>query len=284
MPGREGDLFMNKKISSNAWAEMLKANDWDAVENWWHDWFNTQAQSADGLAPLGALLTALREVVPLVAVENGMERFERHIRPTDDENEWQGHEHLKGAAAILYLGELEAACEGEPPLASKSWAQHRGVVTERLEIYLNSSEVTTGADELSRKEHAQQALNCLTNIDMIVKAACFEAADEVEQRWITEVVAEIAYTAFEAGRHTQEAWGKSFEQFALKGEDLSRGGRVGGDMRRAQTSPKTKQVLSSMQGYRDDGHSVSHAASLTYKKGIGSSPTANSKLWHRHHK
>lgn len=275
-------MFMNKKLISNAWEEMLRANDWDAIENWWHYWFNTQAQSAEELAPLRALLTALREVVPLVSVENGMERFERHIRPTDGENEWQGRESLKGAAAILYLGELEAAAEGEPVSASEMWSQHRDIVTNHLKQFLNVPEKTKGAEELSRVAHAEEALKFLASIDMVVKMTGYGLADEAEQTWLREVIAEAAHPAFEAGRHSQAAWGKSFEQFALTGRNLSRGAKLGADMRRAQTSPKTADVLKEMQRHIDTGHSISRAATLAANEGIGPSASANRKLWSRH--
>ena len=104
------------------WQPLLESRSWNALENWWQEWV---AAYPDATAPLKALLAALEEIVPKITVENGMERLERHIKCSDPEDVWQGREHIKGAAKILELGELEAAAEMEPPTAKQIWSEQR---------------------------------------------------------------------------------------------------------------------------------------------------------------
>jgi hypothetical protein len=39
--------------------------------------------------------------------------------------------------------------------------------------------------------------------------------DEVDKAWLSEVIAQAAFLAFDAGRRTQAAWGKEFERYAV---------------------------------------------------------------------
>ena len=92
--------------------------------------------------------------------------------------------------------------------------KYRSMIETHLEKYATGSEPTTVGKELSRRAHALEALDLFANIDFVAGLASQHLSDEEEIRWLTELVAEIAYSAFEAGRHTQAAWGKEFEQHA----------------------------------------------------------------------
>jgi len=161
------------------------------------------------------LLEALRKVVPLVAVENGMERSERHIKIDDDPSLWQGCERLKGAAGILELGELEAAAYGDPQTGRDAWNDHKAMIQDNLRPLMETGEQTEGSDELSRATHAREASELLKTTDRVNRMMSAQMPHEADRTWLDEVIAEVAFLAFEAGRHTQAAWGKEFESFAV---------------------------------------------------------------------
>ncbi|PWE31226.1 hypothetical protein DDZ14_13630 [Maritimibacter sp. 55A14] len=160
------------------------------------------------------MLTALREVVPTIVEENGMESRERHLRCDDDPKRWDGREELKGAAKMLEIGELEAAIKGAPPVASEAWRRNREIIETDLHECIDAEEVTQGAEELSRRGHAREALDLLRYIDFTTSFLRGEMDSEEDRDWMNEAIAEVANLAFEAGRHTQVAWGKEFEELA----------------------------------------------------------------------
>ena len=194
------------------WEPLVAEENWDDVENWWKAWFLENPDQPDALI---ALLEALRRAVPTISVENGMERLERRIRSSDAPDLWQGRYNLKGATIILELGELEAAAEGDPMPSSESWAIYRKVIEKHLDQFTRQKEVTSGVEEFSRKAHAEQAQRFLHEIDFSSRFATSEIDFDEDRLWFTEAISEIAYLAFEAGRHTQAAWGKEFEQLAV---------------------------------------------------------------------
>lgn len=77
-------------------------------------------------------------------------------------------------------------------------------------------------------------------------------------------------------------WRFSYGPDALRGRASVLAARMGGQERAKQLSGKSKRVLSAMSAYIERDHSIQNAARLVFKDGIGSSVSANAKLWHRH--
>lgn len=184
---------------------------WNVLENWWRD---TRRWNDAHKPSLTALLERLRSIVPTVPVENGMERATRHLEPSDPAYLWAGKEYLKPAAEILHSGELKALVDGEPETTSMSWASYRQAIENQLNEYLAYTESTLGDKAMSRLRHASSALEFLSQIDFSQAVAKNELSNEEDQDWLAELVGEIAFAAFDAGRHTQAAWGKGFEGHA----------------------------------------------------------------------
>lgn len=217
---------------------------WSELENWWRDtrrWDDAHKPS------LRALLERLRSVVPRIPVENGMERATRHLKPSDSLDLWAGKGHLKPAAEILYIGELEAVVEREPAKASESWSKHREMIAKQLNEYLHSSEPTSGDKSLSRRGHASSALELLSHLDVVEGFARHELTDETDHSWLAELVAEIAFAAFEAGRRTQAAWGKEFERHAVVRVDAIEALKGSTYARDAANKEKTQEMLLKQQ-------------------------------------
>jgi hypothetical protein len=254
---------------------------WNELENWWRDtrrWDDAYKPS------LRALLERLRSIVPRIPDENGMERTTRYLQPSDPEELWEGKEHLRPAAEILHIGELEAVVEREPAKASESWSEHREMIAKHLNDYLHSSEPTSGDKSLSRRMHASVALELLSHLDVVEDLASHELTDETDHDWLTELVAEIAFAAFEAGRRTQAAWGKEFERYVPTGKAVQDGQRKGAASRRLQTSVQSEAVLDCMDALIAEGKNISSAARITEKRGIGTSEGANRAIYHRRKK
>lgn len=220
------------------------ALDWNELENWWRDtrrWDDAHKPS------LKALLERLRSVVPKAPVENGMERATRYLQPSDPAVLWTGKEHLKPAAEILHIGDLEAVVEREPAKASESWSKHREMIAKQLNEYLHSSEPTSGDKSLSRRGHASSALELLSHLDVVEGFARHEMTDETDHGWLTELVAEIALAAFDAGRHVQAAWGKEFEKHAVVRVNAVKALKDNTFARDAANRKKTQEMLLKQQ-------------------------------------
>lgn len=193
------------------WEPLVRNHNWDEVENWWESQY---LQNPKDTNPLKSLLAELRRIVPVISVVDGMEALERHILCNDPKELWADKEHLKGAAKILQLGELQAAVEGEPENVLDMWNEHRTMVEEHLSEFSSDPEDVVGTAELSRATHAQEASELLRHIDNTTEWMCAEFESENDREWFRETAAEIAFAAFVAGRHMQEAWAKEFEHLA----------------------------------------------------------------------
>lgn len=206
-------LFMveRKQAPQWGWEPLVRGHNWDEVENWWESQY---LQNPKDTNPLKSLLAELRRIVPVISVVDGMEALERHILCNDPKELWADKEHLKGAAKILQLGELQAAVEGEPENALDLWNEHRTMVEEQLSELSSGPEDVVGTAELSRATHAREASELLRQIDNTTEWMCAEFESEIDPEWFRETAAEIAFAAFVAGRHTQEAWAKEFEHRA----------------------------------------------------------------------
>lgn len=261
------------------WEQYVQNCDWDSVENWWTEAF--QADPAD-LACLASLLSCLEDLVPKITIQNGMENFKRHILATDPTEVWLERENLRGAAEILELGELAAAVERPPKPIGLEWQMYREMIEGHLNRFLEESEVTKGNEEFSRQKHSEQALGQLAGINHLERMMCGEMDEAMDRIWLQEIIAEASYLAFEAGRHTQAAWGKGFEQFAVSGINLNQAQKKGGAMRKGRLGQDTSRILAEMNRLINEEHSVSRSAKIAAGKGLGSSPEANRKLWTRH--
>lgn len=262
------------------WEQLIKDRNWNALDNLWRGWC---LEDADNRERLRALLVLLWETVPMITVQNGMEKTERHIRRSDDESLWSGRTCLKGAADILELGELEAAVEGNPPEASEIWRDYVTQVRKELRRYVAESEVSEGTSELSRKAHAQDALDHIEDVDTLIWNMGSELADEADRRWFDETMMEMALYAFDTGRHTQEAWSKEFEPFAATGMKVKSAQKLAAEMTKRKTAPTSRKTLAEMKRLiAERGCSVKRAADLALRKGFGSSADANRKLYQRH--
>jgi hypothetical protein len=255
------------------WEELFARRDWVALENWWPNCGDSRQ--------VRAFRDRLRTDVPKIVRENGLERQEDYVHPQEAPDEW------KGAAHILLLGELDAAVDGEPEAVPAKWRRSRQEIEQKLQTLLSSDEVTEGDPVLSRKAHAQAAIEYLQESDWTAAAM----ADEIDpddresddQRWLFEVAAELVCVGFYAGMHARAAIGKEIEVHAIRGEKTQKAASEGGRLRRGKTKPATLLVLNAMDELRKKGLSVANAARLAYsQKRVGSSPEANRKLYSRH--
>ncbi|MFG1379705.1 hypothetical protein [Xanthobacter autotrophicus] len=255
------------------WKALFDQRRWDEIEGLW-----------PALSPYEqrALFAALLEGVPKISVIDGMEKMERHARPKEAPSEW------KGAAKILALGELQAEIEGDPAIASTSWASLR----EEAETYLRETIADCVAKpkaghargELSQEQHCRDSLELLAGIDRTTKLMYAELDALADREWLGEIIAEVAEYAFVAGRHMQEAWGKPFEGHAVRGIKTLKSAAAGGEQRKGKQAAETPLIIACMRDIIAAGHSKARAAELAYKKGLGRSAVGNSKLFYRHTK
>ncbi|MEP9350017.1 hypothetical protein [Xanthobacter sp. KR7-225] len=252
------------------WKPLFDQRRWDEIDDLWPAL--SQAEQRD-------LFAALLEGVPKTTVIDGLEKMERHVRPKEAPSEW------KGAAKILALGELAAAIEEDPPIASASWSSLRTEAESYLRETVAECEKKPKADhapgELSQEQHCRDSLELLAAIDRATKLMCTEMDSDADREWLEEVIAEIAEYAFVAGRHMQEAWAKPFEGHAVRGIKTIQSAAEGGRQRKGKQAPETAQIISYMRELMQSGHSKARAAELTHKKGLGVSAEANSKLFYR---
>lgn len=249
------------------WQELVAAKNWTEVQDLWLHL--DRADAAD-------LLEALRSIVPMVTIENGMERSERRALPKEVRPKV-----LLGAATILMLGELEAYVEGDPPLPTAVWRDLKAAAETFLHESSAKAEATQGDVELSRRHHCDEAIERLRSLGLTEHAMLGGVDGPDEQIWLREVIAEVAIDSYLAGRHVQAAWGKGFEQHAVRGEKVLHGAVQAGALRRRTVEPSSQRVLEEMGRLLDRKQTVSRAAELAFEGGFGSSPVANQKLYYR---
>lgn len=251
------------------WRDLYQLRDWIAIENWW--------RNTDETAQAKELLEWLQRDVPRVTRQNGFEEKLDSKRPDEAPEEW------KGAAKILYMGELEALVEGEPERASEEWQRERDKVVGQLEKFTALEEVTDGDPELSRRSHADKALDFLKQIELGFEWMSHEV-DPDEREWLLEVIAHTAHNAFSAGVHAFAAAGKEIEVHALRGQKIARSASAGGKSKNREGKLEREKLLAYMQASIEKDHSVSAAAEHAYNAGLGPSPSANRKRWYRNRK
>lgn len=255
-----------------SWKEAYDRRDWGEVEKWW--------RVCDDPDELQALLEQLRRDVPREKLENGMEEDERHVFPKDAPEEW------RDGAEILFLGELEAKILGEPVDETTQWAELSEKTATMMQGFLKAQEVTEGHRALSRSAHAEAALEFLETIERETAAMCEEMDPEGtnpdDRSWLKAVIAQAAVAAFTVGVHARAAVGKEIEQHALRGKKNLRSAQAGGRARSATAKGKNDAVIAEMSKLMDKGLSMSAAASIASKNGLGTSMDANRKTYQRH--
>jgi hypothetical protein len=254
------------------WQERYAKRDWAWLDDWWR-----RFDDREGAA---LLLERLRADVPRLDRRNGMEMQNDYVTPREAEEKW------KGAAEILYLGELEAWVEGEPISVPDQWEHERARIEALLREFAGAREVTKGDPSLSRRTHAHEALESLASIDFCTSAMSKEIDADgqhpADREWLISFSREIAFLAFNAGSHARAAIGKKAEAHAVRGEKVHSAARSGGESRRQQTKPEADRTLQRMRELIDKGHTQKRAAELAYADGYGTSADANRKLLNRH--
>lgn len=222
------------------------------------------------------LLAAIKKAVPMITEENGMERRERHASPREVPEE------LKGAAKILYFGELEARVSGEPPGDIEIWAEVRSAAEEELRQFAAADEVTKGDATLSRQKHAQDALEFLQTMDISFSWARCQIDDDDERAWFDEAVASVAWQTFNAGRHYEVARYKWIESSAVRGEKVAGGQRNSAHLTNARhEEPREKRFKRMRELMPTVG--VKSAAAQCEVEGLGTMG-AIKRQWYRHQK
>lgn len=250
------------------WRTAFRNRDWIAVENMWQ-WLELSEQRA--------LLAALQEQVPKIIIENGTERYRRHVTVREASEEW------KGAAKILQDGELEAWIEGNPPDAVSVWRDIRIEIEKDLRTLSTAPEVTRGAPELSRRRHAEEALEYLQNIDVSQSWMDQELDNEDDREWLNTVIAAAASDAFLAGRHAQIAVNKHIETAAVRGEKNAGGSKNGAHVTNKPRVLRTSKIIARMDQLIPL-MSIDCAAAQSTAEGFGTSPEGNRQAWTRHKK
>ena len=242
---------------------LAAAGRWEEVE--WL-WLSQEEQSE--------FLELVRDRVPFVEDENGMEKIQRRAHP----DEVGDDRSLIEAAKILYLGELEAAVEGEPPDDNQIWSGLRAEIEDTLAQLCRLPEVTEGSESLSRKQHAVDAMDYLAQID-VGASWMRNQLDEDDIDWFDQTVAAVAWKAFLAGRHAQAAFMKAIEVDALRGEKVAGGSRNSAQNTNRRHEDLRKRRFARMeQLVRQLG--VDRAAAQCSSEGLGSWE-AIKKQWNR---
>jgi len=137
------------------WKPLFDQRQWDEIDDLWLAL--SQAEQRD-------LFAALLEGVLKTIVIDGLEKMERHVLPKEAPPEW------KGAARILALGELEAAIEEDPPIASASWSSRR----TDAENYLR--ETVADCEKKPKADHAPAS--CPRSSIAAIRLSCWRQSIE----------------------------------------------------------------------------------------------------------
>ena len=252
------------------WRRHYDARDWQALENWW--------RHSDDFEELNALFSQLSRDVPKRVLRNGLDEHEEFLDAKNAPVEWMG------AAAILEFGELEAKIHRYPASDPEIWEDQEAGLTAELRALVASEEVTEGDDVLSRRAHAERALESLEQVKKTVKFRLGLYSPD-EQEALREFAADVAINALRAGYFSHAAESKSIQAHAVRGKTTLASAAAGGRSRARETNSKSKKILKRMRELvKEGGHSVSRAAEIAHKEGQGTSANANRQLWKRNNK
>lgn len=229
------------------------------------------------------LLTDLRAAVPTRIVHDGGRTREEYLEPHEIDEP-----HLKEAALVLMLGELEVITSGkeDPDPEEVVWERLLAQVEPALDA-ANTSQDGERRDSVPLSEHLEEARSALKGIRFATAFARQKAKDEDELAFVRSVQTETAHLAFWLGWRMRALDQKPFDEAARTGIKVRAGARMGGEMSRVPR-PETARVLATIdealaaQEARGAARSVAGAAASAYRKGHGSSAAANAKLYRRH--
>ena len=156
------------------------------------------------------LLERVRQAVPRVTIQNGMEATSRFALP----QELPAKSSIRAAAEILELGELEALVDGEPPRGAEVWNDALRQAQSYLDRAEAEGEITSGSSELSRFEHIRSAREALSELNLAMRLNEENFTSSTDKAWAADAFSEVAYIAYMAGRRVQVAWGKPIERDA----------------------------------------------------------------------
>jgi hypothetical protein len=77
---------------------------------------------------------------------------------------------------------------------------------------------------------------------------------------------------------------KNSETHFLRGKETLRSAKLGGIAKSTATRAETQRTMLELSRLVLAGHTVARASDLAFKNGLGTSATANKKLWQRNHK
>mgnify|MGYP001793064785 CR=1 FL=1 len=237
-----------------------------------------------GIEQAGHLLNALREAVPMRTIHDGGRRREERLDPEELEAA-----HLKGAAAVLLLGELEAMVLGEPESERELWKRLLDEVGQVLDEIEAAPQDGARKDRVALAEHLREARERIDGIGFATAFAQSEADGEDEEGFVLSVQSETALHAFWLGWRMRAIDQKPFDEAARTGVKVQEGAKLGGEMTRSPR-PETVKILAAMdealkaQAERGVAESVQQAAAVAYQKDLGSSRSANARLYQRHRK
>lgn len=230
------------------------------------------------------LLEDLRDAVPTRTVHDGGQEAEVFLMPSEI-----SEPHLKAAAEVLALGELEAASSGHdsPPSEMEQWAS----LVTKIEAVLRDAKENgkTRRNLVSLDQHLSEARDRLKALRFTEGFARYEAKDPTERAFVQSILSEGAIHAFHLGWRMRAIDQKPFDDAAYTGKKVRAGARLGGEMTKAPRA-RTTEILSAMaakiedQVAKGETRNVTTAARYVFERQrLGTGIDANRRLWHRHH-
>ncbi|WP_149140710.1 hypothetical protein [Gemmobacter caeruleus] len=126
-------------------------------------------------------------------------------------------------------------------------------------------------------------MDALESVDGL-SAAMIREAPAKDRKWLQDFAEDITALAFHAGLETRAALGKAVEADAVRGLKVVTAASQGGHVRVRNMSPLTGKIITFMKTKITNGTSISSAASMAAKAGLGTSAEANRRLWNRYGK
>lgn len=242
--------------------------------------------------PLWQIREKIHAALPVTTYENGIEVVSQRLTVPDKTHpdyssqaiSWERADRFQQYLAQV-LPEIEYLLNGKLPSAAEEWGDLIAKIRGANIKYRGAPPVTMGAKSLSREHYATEALRLSDEISDHVERTITIYAQKGEQDALREYLSEILIRSVHLGVFTRAAFGKSIELDALRGRKTLYSSALGGKAKAQQTRPGSSEVIKEMEALIEKhGHSVRNAARLTAAKQIGTSFSANRKLWERNRK
>lgn len=257
---------------NEGWEALFNARKWDELEYYClHHATREECRET---------LIRLAEIVPKKKMQNGAETWAEHVLPSEVPKE------LKGAAELLYFGELAAKAygdkDGNPPSYKTLFKEDIAHARNLMEKYVDCENPTEGDELYSRRSHAKTALEAMDRIEMVLNWACSNAEKgTLTSQWIEETLREACHFAFWAGASARAAAGKEIETDAVRGRKILVSAREAGKATSKRNENRRNAILKSMIDYTKQGLSAREAAVHTAKKGVGIKAASIERLFYR---